>query len=119
MRIHLGDKSFRKEINALDLADYARDEAYKLIVSRKGIDIYALSETGVFRAQTSLRMMLDSDSTLTVCGILDYPRFSHRGVMLDISRNFRDKAFIMKQLDAMSAAPCTCILPMTPGGGSR
>jgi len=37
VRIHLGDKRFRKEINALNLADYARDEAYKLVVGRKGM----------------------------------------------------------------------------------
>ena len=120
VRIHLGDKRFRKEINALNLADYARDEAYKLVVGRKGIDIYALSETGVFRARTSLRMMLDSDSTLTVCGILDYPRFRHRGLMLDISRNFRDKDFILKQLDAMSAVKMNTLhLHLTDDAGWR
>ena len=120
MRIHLGDKRFRKEINALDLPDFARDEAYKLVVGRKGIDIYALSETGVFRARTSLRMMLDSDSTLTVCGILDYPRFRHRGLMLDISRNFRDKDFILKQLDAMSAVKMNTLhLHLTDDAGWR
>lgn len=120
VRIHLGDKRFRKEINALNLADYARDEAYKLVVGRKGIDIYALSETGVFRARTSLRMMLDSDSTLTVCGILDYPRFRHRGLMLDISRNFRDKDFILKQLDAMSAVKMSTLhLHLTDDAGWR
>lgn len=120
VRIHLGDKRFRKEINALDLPDFARDEAYKLVVGRKGIDIYALSETGVFRARTSLRMMLDSDSTLTVCGILDYPRFRHRGLMLDISRNFRDKDFIMKQLDAMADVKMSTLhLHLTDDAGWR
>ena len=120
VRIHLGDKRFRKEINALDLPDFARDEAYKLVVGRKGIDIYALSETGVFRARTSLRMMLDSASTLTVCGILDYPRFRHRGLMLDISRNFRDKDFILKQLDAMSAVKMNTLhLHLTDDAGWR
>lgn len=120
VRIHLGDKRFRKEINALDLSDFARDEAYKLVVGRKGIDIYALSETGVFRARTSLRMMLDSASTLTVCGILDYPRFRHRGLMLDISRNFRDKDFILKQLDAMSAVKMNTLhLHLTDDAGWR
>ncbi len=120
VRIHLGDRRFRREIEALDLADFARDEAYKLIVSRKGIDIYALSETGVYRARTSLRMMLDSDSTLTVCGILDYPRFRHRGLMLDISRNFRDKDFIVKQLDAMAEVKMNTLhLHLTDDAGWR
>ncbi len=120
VRVHLGDKRFLKEINALKLADFARDEAYKLVVNRKEIDIYALSETGVFRARTSLKMMLDTDSTLTVCGILDYPRFRHRGLMLDISRNFRDKSFILKQLDAMAAVKMSTLhLHLTDDAGWR
>ena len=120
VRVHLGDKRFLKEIKALNLPDFARDEAYKLVVGRKGIDIYALSETGVFRARTSLNMMLDSDSTLTVCGILDYPRFRHRGLMLDISRNFRDKDFILKQLDAMAAVKMSTLhLHLTDDAGWR
>ena len=120
VRIHLGDKRFLKEINALNLPDFARDEAYKLVVGRKGIDIYALSETGVFRARTSLGMMLNTDSTLTVCGILDYPRFRHRGLMLDISRNFRDKNFILKQLDAMATVKMSTLhLHLTDDAGWR
>ncbi len=120
IRVHLGDKRFLKEINALNLADFARDEAYKLVVGRRGIDIYALSETGVFRAGTSLKMMLDQDSTLTVCGILDYPRFRHRGLMLDISRNFRDKDFILKQLDAMAMLKMSTLhLHLTDDAGWR
>ncbi len=120
VRVHLGDKRFRKELNALKLEDFARDEAYGLVVGRKGIDIYALSETGVFRARTSLRMMLDSDSTLTVCSILDYPRFRHRGLMLDISRNFRDKDYILKQLDAMAMVKMSTLhLHLTDDAGWR
>ena len=120
VRVHLGDRRFLKEVDALNLADFAREEAYKLVVSGKGIDIYALAATGVFRARTSLKMMLDSDSTLTTCSVLDYPRFRHRGLMLDISRNFRDKDFILKQLDAMAMVKMSTLhLHLTDDAGWR
>ncbi len=120
VRVHFGYKRFRKEVDALTLADFAREEAYKLVVSGKGIDIYALTATGVFRARTSLKMMLDSDSTLTTCSVLDYPRFRHRGLMLDISRNFRDKDFILKQLDAMAMVKMSTLhLHLTDDAGWR
>ena len=90
VRVHLGDKRFLKEINSLNIPEFARNEAYKLAVGKKGIDIFAVSEAGVYRAKTSLGMMMDKDSILTRCVILDYPRFRHRGLMLDISRNFRE-----------------------------
>ena len=120
VRVHIGDKRFAKEINALGLPAFAKDEAYKLLVGKKGVDIYSLSPTGVYRARTSLGMMLEKDSTLTQCVILDYPRFSHRGLMLDLSRNFRDKDFILKQLDAMAMLKMSTLhLHLTDDAGWR
>ena len=120
VRVHLGDKRFLKEIKALGLPQFAEDEAYKLVVGKKGVDIFAVSETGVFRAKTSLRMMQGKDSTLSQCSILDYPRFRHRGLMLDISRNFRDKDFILKQLDVMATLKMSTLhLHLTDDAGWR
>lgn len=120
VRIHLGDKRFRKEISALNLPVFAQDEAYRLSVGKKGVDIYALSPTGAYRASTTLRMMVGKDSTLLRCSILDYPRFRHRGLMLDISRNFRDKDFILKQLDVMAMLKMSTLhLHLTDDAGWR
>ena len=58
VRVHLGDKRFLKEINSLNIPEFARNEAYKLAVGKKGIDIFAVSEAGVYRAKTSLGMMM-------------------------------------------------------------
>lgn len=120
VRVHLGDKRFLKEINSLNIPEFARNEAYKLAVGKKGIDIFAVSEAGVYRAKTSLGMMMDKDSILMRCVILDYPRFRHRGLMLDISRNFRDKDFILKQLDAMATVKMSTLhLHLTDDAGWR
>ena len=98
--IVIGGKAFRKATASLPA--FAREEAYRLTISRKGVRIEANTETGAFYAQQSLAQMRRDGDTLTCCTVFDYPRFAYRGVMLDISRHFRDKAFILKQIDAMA-----------------
>ena len=52
--------------------------------------------------------------------ISDAPRFPYRGVMIDVSRNFRDKNFIKKQIDAMSRLKLNRLhLHLTDGAGWR
>ena len=96
----VGGRSFRKATASLPA--FAQEEAYRLTITRKGIRIEANTEAGAFYAQQSLEQMRRSGDTLACCTVFDYPRFAYRGVMLDISRHFRDKAFIMKQIDAMA-----------------
>ncbi|MBR1539343.1 MAG: family 20 glycosylhydrolase [Bacteroidales bacterium] len=98
--IRIGTKAFRKATAALP--DFAREEAYRLTVSRKGIRIEANTDAGVFYARQSLAQMSRGCDSLQCCTIFDYPRFAWRGILLDISRHFRDKAFILKQIDAMA-----------------
>ncbi len=120
VRVHLAARAFTKELNALALQDFAREEAYRLEVGSKGIDIYALTQKGVFRARTTLDQMAADGEPLQQCSILDYPRFRHRGLMIDISRNFRDKAFILKQLDAMAQLKMSTLhLHLTDDAGWR
>ena len=120
IKVHLADRAFGKELKALNLQDFAREEAYRLEVGAKGIDIYALTQKGEFRARTTLAQMLTRDGMLSQCSILDYPRFRHRGLMIDISRNFRDKDFILKQLDAMAQLKMSTLhLHLTDDAGWR
>ena len=96
----LPSKSLAKVVK--DLPDFAREEAYRLTVGKKGVTIEALTEKGAFRARTSLEMMLDYGDTLRCCVITDWPRFAYRGIMLDESRHFRGKDYILKELDQMA-----------------
>ena len=99
-QISIGGQAFRKATASLPA--FAQEEAYRLTISRKGIRIEANTATGAFYAQKSLDQMRRGGDTLACCTVFDYPRFAYRGVMLDISRHFRDKAFILKQIDAMA-----------------
>jgi hexosaminidase len=84
------------------------DEGYTLDVTRQSILISANQPAGIFNGIQTLRQLLPPDfkdesagdglAKIAGCSILDYPRFSWRGLMLDVSRHFftveEVKAFI-------------------------
>lgn len=83
----------------------ASDEGYVLTVDGDGIKASATTSAGLFYAfQTLLQMAAQEDGNFTVAyaRISDYPRFPYRGMHMDVSRHFRSKEFVMKQLDAMA-----------------
>ena len=82
------------------------DEAYALQIQPTNIIISASSEKGFFYALQSLYQLcyrsVGSDNKLP-CGIInDFPRFSHRGLMLDVARFFIPKEEVLKLIDVAS-----------------
>jgi hexosaminidase len=91
----VGKSAFAKKTATLPA--WAQKEAYWLTVTPKGYRVEANTETGYFYALQTLKQMEG-------CGtVYDYPRFQYRGFMLDISRHFRDKDFIIKQMEALAS----------------
>lgn len=118
VKIEIGRRRFNKQLAALP--DYARREAYRLSIKPKGIKIEALSEEGAFRARTTLEQLMAADDTLRCCSILDYPRFRHRGLMIDESRSFKGLNFLKKQVDAMAQIKLNVLhLHLTDAAGWR
>ena len=99
------------------LPAFAQKEAYRLTITPKRIRIEANTPEGVYRAKTTLAQL----EYPYPCGvIIDYPRFSWRGIMLDISRHFRDKEFILKQIEALSEVKLNVLhLHLTDAAGWR
>lgn len=66
------------------------DEGYQLSVTSAGVALTANTEAGLFRGVQTLRQLLPTGGSRVVdCGeVVDYPRFGHRGVMLDVARHF-------------------------------
>lgn len=77
-------------------------EGYRLQVGQKGIVIEAGTETGAFYGLQTLMQLVDSDGAIDCVTIDDSPRYGYRGVMIDVSRHFRTKEFVMKQIDAFA-----------------
>lgn len=95
-------------------------EAYHLTVTADSATIAATTPEGLFRGLTTLVSMKNGNNQIESVEIIDYPRFSYRGLMLDISRHFRDKDFIKKQIDAMAALKLNNLhLHLTDAAGWR
>ena len=99
--VQRGCSSFKKATASLQ--DFQKKEAYRLTIESKRIKIEALTKEGVFRAKTTLEQLKACGGALPCCVIFDYPRFRHRGLMLDESRSFKGVEFIKKQIDAMAS----------------
>jgi hexosaminidase len=90
VEVVVGKRSFTRW--SAFLPEYARKEAYRLTITPKQVRIEANTPEGVFRANSTLAQL---ERPLPCGVIIDYPRFAWRGIMLDISRHFRDKDFIL------------------------
>ena len=97
------------------------DEGYILDITTQGIDIKATTAQGLYYGLQSLReLCAANNTTLPTCHICDAPRFEYRGVMIDISRHFRTKEFLMRQIDIMASMKMNRLhLHLTDAAGWR
>ena len=77
-------------------------EGYRLTVTPQGIALSASTGAGLFYGLQTLSQLRDAGGRVACCEIQDEPRYPWRGLMIDISRHFFDKASIEKQIDAMA-----------------
>ena len=99
----------------------ASPEAYSLEVTSSGVSAKSAGASGLFYAAVSLAEMLEAgNGGVSVSSIADTPRLPYRGMMLDVSRHFRDTAFIKKQIDAMARLKLNYLhLHLTDAAGWR
>src|SRR5881396_558574 len=90
-----------------------RDEGYRLEVTPARVTIRALRPAGAFYAIQTLRQLLppailrEAKVTGTAwrmpaVSIEDYPRFTWRGLHLDVGRHFMPKEFVKKYIDLLA-----------------
>ncbi|MDR2622504.1 MAG: beta-N-acetylhexosaminidase [Dysgonamonadaceae bacterium] len=87
-------------------------EGYKLSVKPNIILLEAQTPRGIFYGMQTLRQLLphqierpyssNAAWAIPCVEIEDYPRFVHRGLMLDACRHFQPKAFVMKFIDMLA-----------------
>ncbi|KAF2625717.1 glycoside hydrolase family 20 protein [Macroventuria anomochaeta] len=99
---------------ASDLSDVAKalagdvDESYTLILTEEGVaTVAANSSVGIARGLTTFTQLFFQHSDgehvytpLAPITIQDEPKFEHRGINLDVSRNFIPVPDIKRQIDA-------------------
>lgn len=88
-------------------------EAYQLNVSAKSITIESNTPNGIFYGLQTLYQMMppeiygktrskSANWTIPAVEIIDKPRFSYRGLHLDVCRHYFPVEFIKKYIDAMA-----------------
>jgi len=88
-------------------------EGYTLTVTRTGVQITASDPAGLFYGSQTLLQLLPKEIygrqaapdiawTIPCVKIADHPRFQWRGAMLDTSRYFMPKEFILKLIDTLA-----------------
>lgn len=93
---------------SLDEKSVFPPEGYKLEVKTNGIRITASTPNGLFYAAQSLIQLMPAEEItsekveISSVVIEDAPRFSWRGLHLDVCRHFMPKEFVLKYLDYMA-----------------
>lgn len=82
-------------------ADSTPAEGFLLSSGKKGVEITASDGAGLFYGLQALMDMREESDRIPYLTISDSPRFPYRGMMLDVSRHYRSKDFILKQIRAM------------------
>jgi hexosaminidase len=88
------------------------DEGYELIITRKLVSLSANTPAGLFRGIQSIRQLLPAKIEMTskqsgpweiaTGTITDYPLYSYRGMMLDVSRHFFGTGDVKKLMEYLA-----------------
>lgn len=102
IRVHEDTGEEKSIILTLD-ESFEYDEGYTLKCENRRVYINAKTENGLFYGlQTLKQMLLQKEGKLPYTEILDYPRFSYRGFMLDCGRYFYPVEDVKKIVDLMA-----------------
>jgi len=78
--------------------------SYQLTITDTGIEVDGVDAAGVFNGLQSLSSLVTLGSTkVPLLVAIDEPHYEFRGLLIDVARNFHDKAFILSMLEQMSA----------------
>ena len=82
------------------------DESYTLTVKPDAVALSAVTDIGVLRGFETLLQLLDADEAgyyFPCLAVQDRPRFTWRGLLIDVGRHFEPVAVIKRNLDGMAA----------------
>ncbi|MEG1722628.1 MAG: family 20 glycosylhydrolase [Bacteroidales bacterium] len=101
------------------LWDELGPEGYEISIQPDHTRLNAPSEAGIYYGMQSLKQLTSSDG-IPCCTIKDKPRFSYRGIHLDVSRHFFSKEQIFKILNELARYKLNIFhFHLTDNGGWR
>ena len=104
IKLALGKVQLEMPEDKEQLSSQFSSESYQLEVnvSEQLIKVTGTGNAGVFYGVQTLLALMDDQGLVPQVSIKDSPRFSYRGLMLDVVRNFQPKREVMKLLDVMA-----------------
>lgn len=92
------------ELRIDDQADI-KLSGYRLQIRRNKIQITAREPAGLFYAVQTLRQLIPADGSgkLPCMDVVDFPAFGWRGLMMDCSRTFLSKDYLLRYIDRLAA----------------
>lgn len=104
IKLALGKVLLEMPEDTQQLSNPSSNESYQLEVnvSEELIKITGTGKAGVFYGVQILLALMDDKGLVPQVSIKDSPRYSYRGLMLDVVRNFQPKGEVMKLLDVMA-----------------
>lgn len=98
------------QVIVIEKKDLPSTEAYELSVTPKQITIRAAAAAGAFYGIQSLKLLFPANAWAENHGLIqvqgieikDSPRFAHRAFMMDVARNFQQKAEVLKVIELLS-----------------
>jgi hexosaminidase len=82
----------------------AGEEAYRIVVTPRGVSVAASSDTGLYYGAETLWQLMAAGKPIPSVTIDDRPAFSWRGVMLDSARHFQPVSYVEQLIDRMAMA---------------
>jgi hexosaminidase len=99
------------------------DESYNLAINNQGVTLISKTQIGAMRGLETLLQLLSSSKNgyyFPAYKITDEPRYSWRGLLLDICRHWMPLDVVLRNLDAMAAVKMNVLhLHITEDQGFR
>lgn len=112
LSVHIKDEAEQTEFNSQDMHIHISNqssiesEGYNLSITSHNITLEASTTTGAFWGFQTLKQLVSTQSESLVIPrgkIYDFPRFSYRGLHLDVARHMFPVTFIKKYIDLMAS----------------
>ncbi len=85
----------------LHLTPGYKPEEYRLVATRKGVDLTASTPQAILHGLRTLQQLVGAQG-IPACTIEDRPCFAYRGAMLDVSRHFFPVKEVKTYIDLLS-----------------
>jgi hexosaminidase len=116
--------SFNVTVAKAVMASIGADESYALTITNDKVNLTAPTTLGALHGFETMLQLLskdkDGDSYFPAVTIRDAPRFSWRGLMIDVSRHFIPVDVLKRNIEAMAAVKMNVLhLHLTDNEGFR